>query len=82
VLVSDPQLAATILGRGVGSLPRKSIGYGFFDLVGCGIRGGGGQVSEDLAFSLASLRPLQQTDPWYPNTDAPQHLYTPLPNRH
>jgi cytochrome P450 len=32
VLVSDPQIAATILGRVPGSLPRKCIGYQFFDL--------------------------------------------------
>jgi hypothetical protein len=42
VLVSDPRLAATVLGRGAGSLPRKSIGYSFFDLVGRGLGGGGG----------------------------------------
>lgn len=32
VLVSDPQLVSQILGRGQGSLPRKCIGYQFFDL--------------------------------------------------
>jgi hypothetical protein len=42
VLVSDPQLAATILGRSAGSLPRKCIGYAYFDLVEGAGRGGGG----------------------------------------
>lgn len=32
VLVSDPALVQTLLGRGPGSLPRKCIGYQFFDL--------------------------------------------------
>jgi hypothetical protein len=32
VLVSDPAIAATILGRGPGSLPRKTFAYGYFDL--------------------------------------------------
>jgi hypothetical protein len=33
VLVTDPSLAAEVLGRGPHALPRKSIGYSFFDLV-------------------------------------------------
>lgn len=37
VLVSDPALAAAVLGRGAGSLPRKTVGYGFFDLVRCAV---------------------------------------------
>lgn len=32
VLVSDPQLVAQLLGRGPNSLPRKCIGYSFFDM--------------------------------------------------
>lgn len=32
VLVSDPSLVGSILGRGDGALPRKTLGYGFFDL--------------------------------------------------
>eukprot|EP00878_Enallax_costatus_P000623 GHUV01000725.1.p1 GENE.GHUV01000725.1~~GHUV01000725.1.p1 ORF type:complete len:552 (+),score=175.13 GHUV01000725.1:213-1868(+) len=32
ILVSDPQLVQQILGRGPGSLPRKCIGYQYFDL--------------------------------------------------
>lgn len=34
VLVSDPVLVQQLLGRGPGALPRKSIGYSWFDLVG------------------------------------------------
>ncbi len=33
LIVSDPEVAAKVLARGPGSVPRKSIGYAFFDLV-------------------------------------------------
>jgi hypothetical protein len=32
IIVSDPEVAAKVLARGPGSVPRKSIGYTFFDL--------------------------------------------------
>jgi cytochrome P450 len=32
ILVTDPHIAATVLGRGPGSLARKTIAYGYFDL--------------------------------------------------
>lgn len=32
VVVSDPLVAARMLGRGANAVPRKSIGYQFFDL--------------------------------------------------
>ncbi|GFH27119.1 uncharacterized protein HaLaN_25386 [Haematococcus lacustris] len=33
VVISDPALALQVLGRGANSVPRKCVGYQFFDLV-------------------------------------------------
>jgi hypothetical protein len=41
VLVSDPEVASKVLSRGPDSVPKKSIGYAFFDMVGCCFLGGG-----------------------------------------
>lgn len=32
VVISDPAVAVQVLGRGAGSVPRKCVGYQFFDL--------------------------------------------------